>query len=743
MARKILLADDSVTAQNMGRKILTDAGYEVITVNNGSAALKRVAEHKPDLVVLDVYMPGYSGLEVCQRLKDAPETARIPILLTVGKLEPFKAEDARRVNADAFIVKPFEASELMGALARLEDRMVPQAGGPRFSTTVSGIERFITETPSNRRSQAGEESDTGWKSRLRFPSAKPKSEETEPEPDYVTPVSFRDFRRAPVKPPTPAAPSASFPESPTLQEPGLVPDIPRDITPDELDALSALVAKLDGPIPQSEDIAPLGDRIGPSEIPVPEEKAEAPAADAATAEIAPLPRAEDSVPAPVEAEVAPPPVEAVAEAPAEPKAAWSEPEVLPAPVDRNDEPFFAEAPMVMPEVAAEENQDPESHDPVEAVAEAMHFAEPPQAEDQPKTEDLAKAEEQPKSEDLPKTECLAEAEGPAKEDQPKPEEIAQEAAVAAVAEDADAFVEHAPTEEELTEALRLLTPQHEAVPEPTATTAAPENAVPAAAGTAALEAASPSAGTRWVAEAVSLSPAEEALSLEAEMFRTLATPSITTPGPVAAEEMAPVTAFEVVSPTAVAEETELAGTTETPEMATSAAAEESKANPEDSPVKQLAEEPEVPETATFALQYSEAEAIAAVESSMQATEETPAHPEAESASLQESQESSSEAAAEGEESMAKDGKTGKAGKSGWHQIRSTPAPAAATGDVVEAKQAQPQAEEAPKAMAAAAAADGASAVSADASTIASIVDSVLADLRPKIVEEIAKKLGRK
>ncbi len=86
MARKILLADDSVTAQNMGRKILADAGYEVIAVNNGSAALKKIAELKPDLVILDVYMPGYSGLEVCQRLKESQETARIPVLLTVGKL---------------------------------------------------------------------------------------------------------------------------------------------------------------------------------------------------------------------------------------------------------------------------------------------------------------------------------------------------------------------------------------------------------------------------------------------------------------------------------------------------------------------------------------------------------------------------------------------------------------------------------------------------------------------------------
>src|SRR5205814_671469 len=97
LARKILLADDSVTAQNMGRKILTEAGYEVITVNNGSAALKKIAEQKPDLIILDVYMPGYGGLEVCQRIKDTPEIVRIPVLLTVGKLEPFKPEEAQPV----------------------------------------------------------------------------------------------------------------------------------------------------------------------------------------------------------------------------------------------------------------------------------------------------------------------------------------------------------------------------------------------------------------------------------------------------------------------------------------------------------------------------------------------------------------------------------------------------------------------------------------------------------------------
>src|SRR5262249_62296110 len=99
----------------MRRRILTDAGYEVTTVNNGSAALKKIAEQLPELIVLDVYMPGYSGLEVCQRLKETRETARIPVLLTVGKLEPVKPEQARRAPAGAFSVEPFEASEAVTA----------------------------------------------------------------------------------------------------------------------------------------------------------------------------------------------------------------------------------------------------------------------------------------------------------------------------------------------------------------------------------------------------------------------------------------------------------------------------------------------------------------------------------------------------------------------------------------------------------------------------------------------------
>ena len=86
MPLRVLLADDSMTAQNMGKKILADAGFDVTAVSNGAAAVKKIEEMKPDIIILDVYMPGYTGLEVCERVRTSDQ--RTPVLLTVGKLEP-------------------------------------------------------------------------------------------------------------------------------------------------------------------------------------------------------------------------------------------------------------------------------------------------------------------------------------------------------------------------------------------------------------------------------------------------------------------------------------------------------------------------------------------------------------------------------------------------------------------------------------------------------------------------------
>ena len=252
MARKILLADDSVTAQNMGRKILADAGYEVVTVNNGSAALKKIAELKPDLVILDVYMPGYSGLEVCQRLKESQDSARIPVLLTVGKLEPFKPEEAQRVHAEAFIVKPFEASELLAALSKLEDKVVPRAEPSkpgRFARAIAAAEesgRISRNDTTN--------DDNGWKSRIGFPHEKTAEEKVADDATIYNPVN-RDLRTV-VETSAEKAAEKTDAGSGTGKEkhPGaetsvdvasLVPaGLPKDVTPEEVAAIAAAAARI-------------------------------------------------------------------------------------------------------------------------------------------------------------------------------------------------------------------------------------------------------------------------------------------------------------------------------------------------------------------------------------------------------------------------------------------------------------------------------------------------------------------
>jgi CheY-like chemotaxis protein len=242
LARKILLADDSVTAQNMGRKILADAGYEVITVNNGSAALKKIAELKPDIVVLDVYMPGYSGLEVCQRVKESPETSRIPVLLTVGKLEPFKPEEARRVRAEGFIVKPFEASELLSALSKLEDKIVPRGEGAktgRFARAIAAVEEN-----SRYDKNAGGSEDSGWKTRIGFPVAKQVPEAEPAGPEIYNPMN-RDLRTVVELKPQEAREEAVKEQAARVDLSALAAQgLPRDVSPEEIAALAAAAAHM-------------------------------------------------------------------------------------------------------------------------------------------------------------------------------------------------------------------------------------------------------------------------------------------------------------------------------------------------------------------------------------------------------------------------------------------------------------------------------------------------------------------
>jgi CheY-like chemotaxis protein len=118
MAR-ILLADDSSHAQRMGERILSEEGYEVVTVSDGESALIRLADVDPDLVLADAVMPKRSGYEVCQFVKMNPRHRHTRVLVTVGALELLDEQELKRVHADGSIQKPFEASALLEAVKPL------------------------------------------------------------------------------------------------------------------------------------------------------------------------------------------------------------------------------------------------------------------------------------------------------------------------------------------------------------------------------------------------------------------------------------------------------------------------------------------------------------------------------------------------------------------------------------------------------------------------------------------------
>jgi CheY-like chemotaxis protein len=117
--KTILLADDSITIQKVVELTFSEADYRVICVSTGGQALKKVAEARPDIVLLDVIMPEKNGYEVCEQLKRNPSTRGIPVLLLTGTFEPFDKKRADAAGANGHVTKPFESQVLVGKVEEL------------------------------------------------------------------------------------------------------------------------------------------------------------------------------------------------------------------------------------------------------------------------------------------------------------------------------------------------------------------------------------------------------------------------------------------------------------------------------------------------------------------------------------------------------------------------------------------------------------------------------------------------
>jgi CheY-like chemotaxis protein len=144
---RILLVDDSPHAQRMGERILSDEGYEVVTVSNADSALIRLEDADPDVVLADALMPGRTGYDICQYLKMSPRHRHVRVILTCAAQEPIDEARAQLVQADGAIEKPFEASALLAAVKPLAEAAAAARGPGGVPAASAGRDQGLGAAP--------------------------------------------------------------------------------------------------------------------------------------------------------------------------------------------------------------------------------------------------------------------------------------------------------------------------------------------------------------------------------------------------------------------------------------------------------------------------------------------------------------------------------------------------------------------------------------------------------------------
>lgn len=124
--KKIMVVDDEPDIVYVVRSILEKAGYEVVGVNSGEEALDRLMEEKPNLVLLDVMMPGIDGWETCRRIKEKSKHILVA-MLTVMAGAADKEKSFRFSGADAHITKPIIEEKVLGTVGWLLKSKPPKS----------------------------------------------------------------------------------------------------------------------------------------------------------------------------------------------------------------------------------------------------------------------------------------------------------------------------------------------------------------------------------------------------------------------------------------------------------------------------------------------------------------------------------------------------------------------------------------------------------------------------------------
>ena len=115
-AINVMVIDDSKTIRRTAESLLTKAGCTVVTAVDGFEALAKIADHKPDLIFIDIMMPRLDGYQACALIKGNPSFRHIPVIMLSSKDGLFDRARGRLVGSDKYLTKPFTKDELIGAV---------------------------------------------------------------------------------------------------------------------------------------------------------------------------------------------------------------------------------------------------------------------------------------------------------------------------------------------------------------------------------------------------------------------------------------------------------------------------------------------------------------------------------------------------------------------------------------------------------------------------------------------------
>ena len=144
---KILVADDNSNIQKMVGLALKDQGIDVVAVGNGEAAVRKISDVRPDLVLADVFMPVRNGYEVCKYVKGDSSLSHIPVILLVGAFDPLDEQEAQRVGADGVLKKPFVPPDPL--ISMVKSALVRASAGNLNSPKPSGNSQNASATAAS------------------------------------------------------------------------------------------------------------------------------------------------------------------------------------------------------------------------------------------------------------------------------------------------------------------------------------------------------------------------------------------------------------------------------------------------------------------------------------------------------------------------------------------------------------------------------------------------------------------